>query len=84
MSLNIQTNVTMPQNNITFGCKGKGSSRLLVNPVQREYVEKVMEDPHISDLQKKVFLEAQALTTTSNFKDIFRNIIANLKLMFSK
>lgn len=85
MSLNIQTHsVVIPQNNMSFKARGKGLSKLFVNPVQREYVENVMKDSHISDIKKQTVLQAQAYNTTSNFKDLFTDIITNLKLILFK
>ncbi len=84
MYLNIYTNSAMQQNNTVFGCKSKGFTKLLMDPAQRELLENVMKDKHIPKLKKQEFLKTQVFCITSSPKDLFRNIVANLKLMFSK
>ena len=84
MSLNIYANTQMQQNNTAFGCKRKGLQNLLIDPIRREHIKNVMKDKKISDLEKQEFLKAQALIMSSSPKSLFRNIVANLKLLIQK
>ncbi len=84
MSLNIYANTQMQQNNTAFKCKRKSLQNLLIDPIRREHIKNVMKDKKIPDLEKQEFLKAQALIISSSPKSLFRNVVANLKLIFSK
>ena len=55
-----------------------------MDPAQRKLTEIVMKDKDIPKLKKQEFLKTQMFYIASNPKDLFRNIVTNLKLMFSK
>ena len=84
MYLNIYTNSAMQQNNTVFWGKRKGFTKLLMDPAQRKHLENVMKNKDIPKLEKQEFLKTQMFYIVSNPKDLFRNIVTNLKLMFSK
>ena len=76
---NIQSNLTMQQTCLAF----KGRS-LMTNPEQMKRIESIINSPRLSEARKKTLLKAEAMRTESSFKSLFRNIFANLKLMFTK
>lgn len=55
-----------------------------MDPAQRKHLENVMKNKDIPKLEKQEFLKTQMFYIVSNPKDLFRNIVTNLKLMFSK
>ena len=55
-----------------------------MDPAQRKLTEIVMKDKDIPKLKKQEFLKTQMFYIASIPKDLFRNIVTNLKLMFSK
>ena len=90
MSLNIQANSVMPQNNVAFKGKEKFLQKvkrnILFSPEQQQRVREIMQ-ANITKDQKRVLLTnmyAPKNYTPQPIKSYFTNIINNLKRIFSK
>ena len=90
MSLYIQTNVAMPQNNMAF--KGKETflqkvkRNILFSLEQQQRVREIMQANITKDQKRVLFTNMYAPEnyTPQPIKSYFTNIINNLKRVFSK
>lgn len=80
----IQTNLVIQQTNLPFKGRGKDVRNLITNPEQMRKIKSIIHNSKLSKTEKEILLKAEALQTPSSIKDLLNNILANLKLMFTK